>query len=175
LSYDFCSIGRRKEIRRASQNNSCISRSAKGGKPVFACSFHTGIIAHHTEKNGDAIVKRYVDRLKSTRSDDFAGALFETYAAAAFLKAGFTLAFENEQDGSLSHVEFIAHYPRTGNRFSVEVKARDRGTSVAGAADVDDVKRLRVANKLNKALGKKAAHTRVVMIEINVPDVVTSF
>ena len=55
------------------------------------------------------------------------------------------------------------------------MKARDRGTSVAGAEDVDDVKRLRVANKLNKALGKKAVHTRVVMIEINVPDVVTSF
>jgi hypothetical protein len=138
-------------------------------------AYNIYLIAHHTEKDGDAVVKRYVDRLKSTRSDDFAGGLFETYAAAAFLKAGFTLAFENESDGSVSHVEFVAHYPKTGKRFSVEVKARERGTNVAGAADVDDVKRLRIANKLNKALGKKAAYTRVVMIEINVPDVVTSF
>jgi phosphatidylserine decarboxylase len=66
----------------------------------------------------------------------------------------------------VSHVEFVALYPKTGKRFSVEVKARERGTGVVDAADVDDVKRLRVANKLNKALGKKAAHTRVVMIEI---------
>ena len=138
-------------------------------------AYNIYLIAHHTEKDGDAIVKRYVDRLKSTRSGDFAGALFETYAAAAFLKAGFTLAFENESDGSVSHVEFVALYPKTGKRFSVEVKARERGTAAAGAADVDDVKRLRVANKLNKALGKKAEHARVVMIEINVPEVVTSY
>ena len=138
-------------------------------------AYNVYLIAHHTEKDGDAIVKRYIDRLKSTRSDDFAGALFETYAAAAFLKAGFKLAFENERDGSASHVEFVALYPKTGKRFSVEVKARERGTVDPGADDVDDVKRLRVANKLNKALGKKAAHTRVVMIEINVPDVVTTY
>ena len=120
-------------------------------------------------------MKGYIERLKSTRSDDFAGALFETYAATAFLKAGFTLAFENERDGSMSHVEFVALYPKTGKRFSVEVKARERRRVDPGAKDVTDVKRLRVANKLNKALGKEAAHTRVVMIEINVPDVVTSY
>ena len=45
----------------------------------------------------------------------------------------------------------------------------------AQGTDTDDFKRLRVANKLNKALGnKKAEHTRVVLIEINVPEVVTS-
>jgi hypothetical protein len=138
-------------------------------------AYNIYVIAHHTEKDGDAVMKRYVDRLKSTRSDDFAGALFETYAAAAFLKAGFALAFENESDGSVSHVEFVALYPKTGKRFSVEVKARERAAGASAAEDVDDVKRLRVASKLNKALGKKAGHTRVVMIEINVPEVVTTF
>ena len=137
-------------------------------------AYNVYLIAHHTEKDGDSIVRGYIERLKSMRADDFAGALFETYAAAAFLKAGFTLAFENEKDGSVSHVEFVALYPKTGKRFSIEVKARGRAAGV-GAEDVDDVKRLRVANKLNKALGKKAAHTRVVMIEINVPEAVTSY
>lgn len=44
--------------------------------------------------------------------------------------------------------------------------------SDAGAAvePVDEVRRLRVGVKLAKALGKAAAHTRVVMIEINVPN-----
>jgi hypothetical protein len=134
-------------------------------------AYNIYLIAHHAGQERDAIVKGYIDRLKSTRSDDFTGALFETYAAAAFLKAGFSLAFENEKDGSVSHVEFVALYPKTGKRFSVEVKARE-GNAVT---DTDDIKRLRVANKLNKALGKKADHTRVVMIEINVPDVVTSY
>jgi hypothetical protein len=135
-------------------------------------AYNVYLIAHHAGQDGDAIVKGYIDRLKSTRSDDFAGALFETYAAAAFLKAGFTLAFEKEKGRSDSHVEFVALYPKTGKRFSVEVKARERS---AIDQDTDDVKRLRVGNKLNKALGKEAAHTRVVMIEINVPDVVTSY
>jgi hypothetical protein len=138
-------------------------------------AYNIYLIAHHTEKGGDAIVSRYIDRLKSTRPDAFSGALFETYAAAAFLKGGFTLEFEDERDGLVSHVEFVAQYPKTGKRFSVEVKARERTPGRFGDEDVDDVKRLRVANKLNKALGKKAADTRVVMIEINVPDVVTSY
>jgi hypothetical protein len=135
-------------------------------------AYNIYLIAHHTEKEGDAIIGRYITRLKSTRSDAFAGALYETYAAAAFLKAGFALEFENEDDGSVSHVEFVALYPKTGKRFSVEVKSRDR---TSGGSDIDDVKRLRVGNKLNKALGKEAAHSRVVVIEINVPEVVTSY
>ncbi len=135
-------------------------------------AYNIYLIAHHTGKDGDTIVKGYIGRLKSMRPDTFAGALFETYAAAAFLKAGFTLKFENERDGLASHVEFVALYPKTGRYFSVEVKAREHAS---GGEDVDDVKRLRVANKLNKALGKEAAHTRVVTIEINVPDVVTSY
>jgi hypothetical protein len=138
-------------------------------------AYNVYLIAHHAEEKGDTIVKGYIERLKSTRPDDFAGALFETFAAAAFLKAGFKLAFENEKDASASHVEFVALYPKTGKRFSVEVKARERGPIDPNTDDVSDVKRLRVANKLNKALGKEAAHTRVVMIEINVPDVITSY
>lgn len=134
-------------------------------------AYNIYLIAHHSENDGN-VVGGYIDRLKSGRSDAFGGALFETYAAASFLKAGFKLKYEDETDGQVSHVEFVALYPKTGKRFSVEVKARERSL---GGEEVDDVKRLRVANKLNKALGKKAAHTRVVMIEINVPEVVTSY
>jgi hypothetical protein len=138
-------------------------------------AYNIYLIANHTGEGGDTIVKGYVGRLKSARADDFSGALFETYTAAAFLKAGFKLAFENERDGLTSHVEFVALYPGSGVKFSVEVKTRERSMASASAGEhVDDVKRLRVANKLNKALGKKAEHTRVVMIEINVPEVVTT-
>jgi hypothetical protein len=136
-------------------------------------AYNLYLIAHHSGQAGDKIIKSYVGRLKSARADDFSGALFETYAAAAFLKAGFKLEFENERDGLTSHVEFIAAYPPSGKKFSVEVKTRERSMA-NGEDNVDDVKRLRVANKLNKALGKKAAHTRVVMIEVNVPEVVTT-
>ena len=112
-----------------------------------------------------------LNKLKSERSDDFIGKLFETYAAAAFLKASFHLGYEDEDDSRTSHVEFVATYPKTRKKFSVEVKSRNRSSGQDGL--VDDVKRLRVGSKLNRALGKEAKFTRVVMIEVNVPDVLT--
>lgn len=133
---------------------------------------HIYLIAHHAEpKNVDVLLRTFINKLKSGRTDDFIGKLFETYAAAAFLKAGFQLAYEDESDGSESKVEFVATFPKTGKKFSVEVKSRNRADTEDGVAD--EYKRLRVAIKLNRALAKKAAHTRVVMIEVNVPDILS--
>lgn len=135
-------------------------------------AYNLYLIAHHADpKDVDQLTSSFVDKLKSERSDDFIGKLFETYAAAAFLKAGFKLAYENEKDGRSSHVEFVATYPKTGANFSVEVKARNRSSTEDGP--IDEVKRLRVGNKLNKALSKHAQHKRIVMIEVNVPDMLT--
>jgi hypothetical protein len=135
-------------------------------------AYNLYLIAHHADpEESGQLIATILERLKSGRSDDFIGKLFETYAAATFLKAGFKLSYENESNGKTSHVEFVATYPSTGKKFSVEVKARNRATSENGLAD--DVKRLRVASKLNKALAKAAEHARVVMIEVNVPDMVT--
>lgn len=132
-------------------------------------AYNIYLIAHHGD--GQAMAEIYLQRLKSTRDDAFIGALFETYSAAAFLKAGFTLIYEETKPKSHSSVEFVATWPRTGEQFSVEVKSRVH-TADPEAPDgpVDEIKRLRVGAKLAKALGKAAAHTRVVMIEINVPD-----
>lgn len=133
-------------------------------------SYNIYLIAHHAEpKDAKALLATFIDRLKSERSDDFIGKLFETYAAAAFLKAGFKLVYEDETDKGTSHVEFVATYPKTGKKFSVEVKSRNRAAAEDGP--VDDIKRLRVASKLNRALAKKADHSRVAIIEVNVPDV----
>jgi hypothetical protein len=137
-------------------------------------AYNIYLIAHHDAD--PAIVASYIARLKSARPDDVTGALFETYAAAAFLKAGFSIEYEKEQGVTKSHVEFVATNPKTGAKFSVEVKARERSAVAAAEADpeIDDVKRLRVGNKLNKALGKEVKHTRMVLIEINIPDVLDS-
>lgn len=132
-------------------------------------AYNIYLIAHHGD--GQAMADIYLQRLRSTRDDAFIGALFETYAAAAFLKAGFTLSYEETKRKSHSSVEFVATWPKTGEQFSVEVKSRVHAADPeAPDGPVDEVKRLRVGAKLAKALGKAAAHTRVVMIEINVPD-----
>ena len=132
-------------------------------------AYNIYLIAHHGD--GQEMADIYLRRLRSTRDDDFIGALFETYAAAAFLKAGFALTYEETTARATSCVEFVATWPANGEKFSVEVKSRVH-TAERGAAvePVDEVRRLRVGAKLAKALGKAAAHTRVVMIEINVPD-----
>lgn len=152
-----------------------ISGPMSGAQRAFLnLAYNIYLIAHHADAgSSDALLATFVDKLKSARTDDFIGKLFETYAAAAFLKAGFKLEYEDESDGSASHVEFVATYPKTNRKFSVEVKSRNRSSDKDDEGPVDDVKRLRVANKLNKALGKAAKHDRVVMIEINVPDILT--
>ncbi len=131
-------------------------------------AYNIYLIAHHGD--GQAMADIYLKRLRATRDDAFIGALFETYAAAAFLKAGFTLGYEETRRRSDSCVEFVATWPKTGEQFSVEVKSRVHSEPGQAKGPVDDVRRLRVGSKLAKALDKAAAHTRVVMIEINVPD-----
>jgi hypothetical protein len=139
-------------------------------RAFITLAYNLYLIAHHAEPTRVAqLTSSFVERLKSERADDFIGKLFETYAAAAFLKAGFDLVYENESDGRSSHVEFVATYPKNGAKFSVEVKTRNRSSIEDGP--IDEIRRLRVGDKLNKALSKRAEHTRVVMIEINVPDV----
>jgi hypothetical protein len=132
-------------------------------------AYNIYLIAHHGD--GQAMADIYLRRLRSARADDFTGALFETYAAAAFLKAGFKLAYEETARRSTSCVEFVATWPATGESYAVEVKSRVHDADASAPEEgKDDAKRLRVGAKLVKALSKATDYTRVVMIEVNVPD-----
>jgi hypothetical protein len=115
-------------------------------------SYNLYLLAHNAE-----VQEKLITRLK--QPNQFAGAHYETYVAAAFIKAGFNIAFENETDGSRSHCEFTATYKETGKKFSVEAKARAPSKTNAD-----------VGEQLCKALRKEANHMRVVFIDINVPD-----
>lgn len=64
-----------------------------------------------------------IARLKN--ADGFSGARYEAFVAAAMIRAGFDLEFENEQDGSSTHCEFTATSKITGRKFSVEAKHRE--------------------------------------------------
>jgi SEC-C motif len=77
-------------------------------------AYNLYLIAHHADPNEEkSLLQVFIDKLKSERDDDFIGKLFETYAAAAFLKAGFKLKYEDESDHGVSHVEFVATNPLT--------------------------------------------------------------
>jgi hypothetical protein len=96
-----------------------------------------------------------VNRLRN--KDNFPGARYEVFVAATLIRGGFELEFENENDGSTSHCEFTATCKKTGRKFSVEAKHRAGNT-------------FRLGRQLNRALAKRANHTRLVFIDINVPD-----
>jgi len=147
-----------------------ISGPMTGAMRAFMnLAYNIYLIAHHGD--GQEMADIYLRRLRSARADDFTGALFETYAAAAFLKAGFKVEYEETKRRSTSCVEFVATWPATGERFSVEVKSRVRDKTASNPTEeLDEVRRLRVGSKLAKALAKNADHKRVVMIEVNVPD-----
>jgi hypothetical protein len=112
-------------------------------------SYNLYLLAHNIK-----LQKSLVDRLKNM--DQFLGAYYETFVAAAFINAGFVLELEDETDTSMSHCEFTATYTETGEKFSVEAKARKGGDP---SPDIGD--------QLYRALRKRADHQRVVFIELN--------
>jgi hypothetical protein len=98
--------------------------------------------------------EKLIIRLK--HKDQFGGARYEVEVAAMFIRAGFTIEFEDESDTSQSHCEFTATNKRTNKKFSVEAK-RKEGVS------------LRLGKLFNNAISKVANHTRIVCIDMNTP------
>lgn len=126
-------------------------------------AYNLYLIAH----NNKDIQTDLIRRLKNTES--FHGAYYETHVAASFIKAGFDLDFENEQDGSTTHCEFTAISRKTGGKYSVEAKARAI-EGILGKKDGAKNKTPLVKRQLIKALKKKALHPRIVFIDINIPN-----
>lgn len=105
-------------------------------------------LAHNAE-----VQRKLIARLQ--RIESFFGARYEVSVAAALVRAGFSIAFENEDDRSRSHCEFVVTHGRTGKSFSVEAKRAQSG---------------RVVRQIVRALQKDADHPRVVFVDLNSPD-----
>jgi hypothetical protein len=119
---------------------------------AVAAYMHLAYDLYALDHNAELQAK-LVARLR--RKEHFHGARYEVQVAAMLARAGFTLAFENEDDRSTSHCEFTAAHARTGKQFSVEAKRAESG---------------RVNRQLVRALNKAANHTRIVFIDLNTPD-----
>ena len=114
------------------------------------------LIAHN-----EKLQVRLVERLKNT--DQFFGALYEIRIAAAFVRSGFKIEFENEDDGGTTHCEFTATCIESGKKYSVEAKGRHPSES-------SGIEKFRWGRRLQKALSKKANHQRIVFLDVNAPD-----
>jgi hypothetical protein len=139
-------------------------RSAcNGTRSLLAMAYNLYLIEHHYEQYNHPLLARLLKRLKEP--DNFFPTLSETYAAAAFLKAGFLLEFEDDRSAG-EHSEFVATHPKTGRKFSVEVKTR----AGIDRSDTTAAKRFRISDRLRRALSKALPHNRVVWIDINIAD-----
>lgn len=118
---------------------------------AVAAFLHLAYNLYALDHNAELQAK-LLERLRNR--DNFSGARYEVQVAASLTRAGFTLVFENEDDRSTSHCEFIATYTPTGKQFSVEAKRAESP---------------KINRQLVRALNKAANHTRVVFIDMNVP------
>ena len=135
-------------------------------KAYMALAYDLYTLEHHA-----LLQKRLIQRLKI--KEQFQGARYETYVAAAFVRAGFDICLEDESDSAASHCEFVAKHKRTGAQYSIEAKSRHRpgflghpGPPKPTAEIEADVYRL-----LQQSLKKRAAHERIVFLDVNVPPI----
>lgn len=103
-------------------------------------------------KHAVEVQKLLIERIKNP--DNFPGALYEVRVAAALLRAGFDLQFEDETDRRSTHVEFIAKHARSGVTYAVEAKRRE------GA-------RMKINKQMYRALSKQSDYPRIVFIDTN--------
>lgn len=141
-----------RERRKGPPSETIHTASMTGGVAAYLhLAYNLYLLAHNA-----TLQERLLHRLRN--SDQFQGALYETYVAAAFIKAGFRLELEDEGDPTIKHCEFSAMYPKTGRKLAVEAKARQPNKLSAN-----------VVNQLHAALKKRALHDRVIFIDVNVP------
>lgn len=100
-----------------------------------------------------------IERLK--KPSLYQGARYEVFVTASFVRAGFIIEFEREDDPTRKHCEFTATSKRTGKSFSVEAKSRHRANH--------DNKQAGISRLLKKALNKPADHERITFVDVNLP------
>jgi len=103
--------------------------------------------------------------------DQFQGARHELFATATCIRAGYSIAFENEKDSSKKHTEFIATHKHTGQKIAVEAKSKHRSGVLGfpGNKKPLDAIKLGVTALINNAIEKNPEFPLVIFIDTNLP------
>jgi hypothetical protein len=133
-------------------------------RALLELGYNLYLLEHNAE-----LRSRLIDRLK--RQDQFLGALSEIRIAGMLVRAGFAIAFEDEDERTRTHCEYSVTRKLTGKTFSVEVKTRHWGgaypnNDAAGRREI--IKH--VSRQVRNALEKQADHDRIVFVEMAMPD-----
>jgi hypothetical protein len=135
---------------------------------VVACflgvAYSLYLLEHNVELQ-DRLVKRLRD------PGNFQGAYYELIIANILIRAGFTLALEDEADSGTKHCEFAAVSKQTGRRYWVEAKMRAEtgllGRTAADGSPAGGNPLSSFIRHLNGALAKPAADERLIFIDLN--------
>lgn len=122
-----------------------------------------------TVANNSLLDEKLLRRLR--HNDQFQGARYELYTRAFFLRGGFGIELENENDRKDSHCEFTATSKQSGKSFSVEAKSRHRAGLLGQVGDrkSEESIQLDFSHLFSEALGKNATHMRIIFIDVNLP------
>ncbi len=113
-----------------------------------------------------------VKRLKDPKQ--FQGARYELFVAAACIRAGYKLKYEDESDNTRKHHEFIGVHEVTGQRVAVEAKSRHRrGVKgfLGGLFKAPHEQKADIEPLLRSALDKPTTDPKVIFIDLNLPHV----
>jgi SEC-C motif len=111
---------------------------------------------------------RLIGRLKT--EDQFYGALSEIRVAGMFVRAGYAVKFDDEDDSSRTHCEYDVVRQKTGKGFSVEVKTRHWAQFPQDDVEGRSQVKIHVGRLLRQALAKQASNDRLIFIELAMPD-----
>ena len=142
-----------------------------GDDPPEAHAYLSAAYDLHVISHNTGLQQRLINRLKSV--DQFYGAYYELQVAAAFLRAGFHIEYENENDSRSSHHEFTAVYRSTGETYSVECKARFFDFSPYSTLEeaLPRAEQVNITRHIQRALAKKALYSRIVFVDVNYPHI----
>jgi hypothetical protein len=107
--------------------------------------------------------------------EQYQGARYEVFAVATCVRAGFSVAYEDETDNSQKHAEFIAVHKATGVKVAVEAKSRHRHgvlgfKSSRPPVTVDtNEHRAGIRRLLVDAVKKEPGRPYVVFVDVNLP------
>lgn len=142
----------------------CLSKPTGAFAGFLSLAYDLYLIRHHEELRSFVI-----ERIK--KQEQFQGARYELYATSTCIRAGFEIQFEDEQDRSRKHVEFIASHKDSGLKLSIEAKSKHRKGILGQKGEIVPNERIKpkVVTLINQALKKDTQYPLVLFVDLNLP------
>lgn len=133
-------------------------------------SFHLFIVSVN-----EKLEERTLARLKI--SEMFLSTVHELFVASSFIRNGFEIQLEDEEDRSKRHTEFIAIHRASNDKFSIEAKLAGQNIfkESKNFRMWPEPKGFRYKNLLNDAVAKRPEFPLVVVIDLNRPPIVKDY